>query len=61
MTLHSWALVVPMANEEADFYPFINSLQKALNELPNGKVYFVVDSVSKDKTLSLCHNHQQAG
>ena len=54
MCLHSWALVIPMANEEADFTAFINALQKALNELPNGKVFLVVDYVSNDNTLSLC-------
>ena len=54
MSLHSWALVIPMANEETDFLPFINALQKALNENPGGKVFLVVDNVSKDKTLMLC-------
>ena len=54
MSLHSWALVIPMANEEAGFTAFINALQKALNELPNGKVFLVVDNVSNDNTLSLC-------
>lgn len=56
MSFHSWALVIPMANEETDFYPFIVSLEKALNDLPMGKVYFVVDNVSKDKTLMLCQS-----
>lgn len=54
MSLHSWASVIPMANEEADFLPFINALQKALNEIPNGKIFLVVDNVSKDNTLMLC-------
>ena len=54
MSLHSWASVIPMANEEADFFPFINALQKALNEIPNGKIFLVVDNVSKDNTLMLC-------
>ena len=54
MSLHSWALVVPMANEEADFNQFTIALKKELDEIPNGKVYFVVDNVSKDKTLELC-------
>jgi len=54
MSLSPWALVVPMANEEADFNPFISAIQSALIELPNGKVYLVVDNVSKDKTLELC-------
>jgi dolichol-phosphate mannosyltransferase len=54
MSLSSWALVVPMANEEADFNPFISALQIALKDLPGGKVFFVVDNVSKDQTLDLC-------
>ncbi len=54
MSLTPWAVVVPMANEEADFYPFTSALQAVLKELPNGKVYLIVDNVSKDRTLELC-------
>jgi dolichol-phosphate mannosyltransferase len=54
MSFSSWALVVPMANEESDFYPFITALQSALKNLPGGNVFLVVDNVSKDKTLELC-------
>lgn len=50
----NWALVVPMANEEPDFQPFYNALNKALNQIGSGKVYWVVDTVSKDRTLELC-------
>ena len=60
MTLHSWALVVPMANEETDFYPFIDALKKALNEIPQGKIFFVVDNVSKDQTLTLCQSQSKS-
>ncbi len=49
-----WALVVPMANEEPDFPPFYQALNNALNAIGSGRVYWVVDSVSKDKTLALC-------
>ena len=49
-----WAVIVPMANEEHDFYPFISSLQKELDVLKNGQVFLIVDNVSKDKTLELC-------
>ncbi len=59
MSLYSWALVIPMANEEADFNPFIFALQKALNELPQGKVYFVVDNVSTDNTLKICQSQSK--
>ena len=49
-----WAIVVPMANEEADFKPFIQLLNFVIDELHPGNVYFVVDKASKDKTLELC-------
>src|ERR1044072_3281607 len=49
-----FAVVVPMANEEKDFEPFISSLTKVLDKLQSGKVYFVVDNVSKDRTLDIC-------
>jgi dolichol-phosphate mannosyltransferase len=49
----NWALVVPMANEEKEFIPFIEALKKELDELKSGHVYFVIDLVSIDKTLKL--------
>lgn len=49
-----FALVIPMANEEPDFSSFIDALRQTLNYLKCGTVYFVVDGVSKDKTLELC-------
>jgi dolichol-phosphate mannosyltransferase len=49
-----WAIVVPMANEEKDFQPFIEMLNFVIDELQPGNVYFVVDKVSKDRTLELC-------
>lgn len=45
-----------MANEQADFHPFVDSLIEVLNILESGKVYFIVDNVSKDSTLELCNN-----
>src|SRR5437762_2611957 len=51
----NWGLVVPMANEEPDFFPFVSSLKKTLDEIQSGKVYFVVDTVSTDKTPGLCN------
>jgi len=50
----NWALVVPMANEEPDFVPFTAELKKSLSEIRSGKVYLVVDTVSKDNTRGLC-------
>jgi len=43
-----FAIVVPMANEEPDFNPFVENLISVLDSLKSGKVYLVVDSVSKD-------------
>lgn len=51
----NWAVVVPMANEEPDFAAFIAMLSTVLDRLGSGHVYFVVDTVSKDRTLELCH------
>jgi dolichol-phosphate mannosyltransferase len=51
---NNWALVVPMANEEPDFPPFLAAITDVLDKLKGGTVYFVVDSVSKDATLQLC-------
>lgn len=51
---NDWALVVPMANEETEFAPFVGALQQVLTRLESGTVYFVVDRVSRDDTLHLC-------
>lgn len=50
-----FAVVIPMANEQMEFSPFVNSLTEVLNKFGCGKVYFVVDKVSKDNTLELCN------
>ena len=50
----NWAIVVPMANEEDDFKPFIEMFNFVINTLDAGKIYFVVDKASKDRTLELC-------
>jgi dolichol-phosphate mannosyltransferase len=51
-----FAVVIPMANEQQDFHPFVSSLIEILNMLECGKAYFVVDKVSKDNTLELCNS-----
>lgn len=53
---NDFAIVVPMANEENDFFPFADELVKVLDRLESGKVYFIVDQVSKDRTLEICQN-----
>jgi dolichol-phosphate mannosyltransferase len=52
----NFAVVVPMANEQEDFHPFIDILVETLDAIGSGTVFFVVDSVSKDNTLDLCRN-----
>ncbi len=52
----NFAVVIPMANEQEDFYPFVSSLTDVINSLECGKVYFVIDKASKDNTLELCNN-----
>jgi len=54
MYYKNWAIVIPMANEEEDFEEFITLLRFVIDELNPGKVYFVVDKASKDRTLELC-------
>lgn len=51
---YNFALVIPMANEEEDFEPFVASITQVLDFLQSGKVYFIIDKVSKDRTLQLC-------
>ncbi len=50
----NFAIVVPMANEEKEFKPFITQLKDTFDYLGAGTCYLVVDKVSKDKTLQLC-------
>jgi dolichol-phosphate mannosyltransferase len=54
MYYKKWAIVVPMANEEEDFVRFIEAVRFVIDELHPGRVYFIVDKASKDRTLELC-------
>ncbi len=49
----NWAVIVPLANEAQDFAEFSTALAKTLDELQGGRVYMVVDRVSKDNTLEM--------
>lgn len=49
-----WAAVIPLANEEAELPPLVAALRAQLDELGGGHVYFVVDRVSRDRTLDCC-------
>ena len=54
MYYKNWALIVPLANEEKEFKPFIEMVKFVIDIIPPGKVYFVIDKVSKDNTKNLC-------
>lgn len=57
MYLSNWAAVVPMANESEEFAGFITEMTRTLDRLGTGKVYLVVDNVSKDDTWKMCREH----
>jgi dolichol-phosphate mannosyltransferase len=50
---HNYAVIIPMANEEQEFQPFVDALTAVLNAYEDGKIYFIIDNVSKDRTLEL--------
>lgn len=52
---YNFAVIIPMANEQEDFEPLVYSLNDVLSQIGSGKVYFIIDKVSKDNTLSLCN------
>jgi dolichol-phosphate mannosyltransferase len=52
----NYAIVIPMANEESDFGPFVALLKATLDKCETGTVYFIVDKVSKDRTRELCES-----
>lgn len=55
-TQDNWAVIVPLANESQDFQCFTEMLKKTLDFLQGGRVYLVIDQVSKDDTLQLAQN-----
>lgn len=50
----TFAICIPMANEEDSFQSFIESLSCVLDEYPGVSVYLVVDKASTDSTPELC-------
>jgi dolichol-phosphate mannosyltransferase len=52
---NDFAIIIPMANEEKEFKLFTDALKKVLDRLESGTVYFIIDKVSKDKTLDMCN------
>lgn len=55
----NWAATIPMANEEQDFAPFVDLLTRVMDVIGTGKIYFVIDNASKDKTLELAQDLQK--
>lgn len=53
MNKKNFAVTVPMANEEADFKPFVRELGKALDRIGSGTVYHVINTASRDRTYEL--------
>jgi len=51
---NDWAVIIPMANESADFKDLSSVLTFVLDKLESGKVYYIVDNASKDNTKKLC-------
>ncbi|KAB2641456.1 MAG: glycosyltransferase [Verrucomicrobia bacterium] len=51
---NNWAVVVPLANEEADLAAFVSALQSVMDATGGGMAYLIVDQVSKDRTLERC-------
>ena len=51
---NNFAVITPLANEGNDFAPFIDALKQIFDQLGCGVAYLVVDTVSKDNTLTLC-------
>jgi dolichol-phosphate mannosyltransferase len=50
----NWAVVIPLANEEKELPDLVAALNGVMAAMEGGHVYFVVDRVSKDRTLDRC-------
>jgi dolichol-phosphate mannosyltransferase len=51
---NNWAAVIPLANEEAEFPELTETLKLVMDAVEGGTVYFIIDRVSKDRTLECC-------
>ena len=51
---NNWAAVIPLANEEAELPELAKALRLVMDMVEGGTVYFVVDRVSRDRTLECC-------
>ena len=43
--LFSYAVIIPMANEENDFESFVSILKDELDRIGSGSVYFIINKV----------------
>lgn len=59
MPAPTFAICIPMANEEDSFRSFIDSLTSVIDEYPGASVYLVVDKASTDATPELCRQLQE--
>jgi dolichol-phosphate mannosyltransferase len=50
----NWAAVIPLANEERELPELAAALRNVMDAVEGGTVYFIVDRVSKDRTLECC-------
>lgn len=57
---NNWAVVIPLANEEAELPEFTAALTAVMDAAEGGCVYFVVDKVSRDRTLECCEEISRA-
>lgn len=53
---NNWAVVIPLANEEAELPELVAALRRVMDGAAGGIVYFVLDEVSKDRTLECCQD-----
>lgn len=55
----TFAICIPMANEQDSFQSFIDSLTRVIDDYPGSSVYLVVDKASTDATPELCRQLQE--
>jgi dolichol-phosphate mannosyltransferase len=51
---NNWAAVIPLANEERELPELVEAIIRVMDAVEGGTVYFIVDRVSKDRTLECC-------
>lgn len=57
---NNWAVVIPLANEEQELPELAEAVRAVMDAVEGGAVYFIVDRVSVDRTLELCHELGEA-